>query len=345
MLALYIVTVIFIISPFFPATRNPHWFFRTPDFIRAQTVVIQVILLVLLLILIKTFSTEILILLAALGISTIYQLVKIIPYTSVYPRKKNPFSSDGHVSILAANVLQDNKDYNDFIGLVGKFDPDLVLTMESDSHWENALQEIENNYPFTVKIPLENYYGMHLYSRVKLESVETNFLVENDVPSIFFKYPAAGNPIFFTCLHPAPPSPTENETAKERDAELMIVGKKIRDMDCSAVVCGDMNDVVWSRTTRLFRKLTGMLDPRIGRGFYSTFHARYSFLRFPLDHLFHTRDLLVGKMTRSQYFGSDHFAMYYEIHYKASQETPENPDLTVEEVEEVEELIRRPENE
>jgi len=344
MLALYIVTVVFIISPFLPATRNPHWFFRTPDFIRAQTVVIQVLLLFLLLTFIKTFYTELLILLAALSISTIYQLVKIIPYTSVYPRKKKPFGSDGYVSILAANVLQDNKDYDDFIGLVRKFDPDLVLTMESDENWENALQEIENHYPYTVKIPLDNYYGMHLYSRVKLESVETNFLVENDVPSIFFKYPAAGNPIFFACLHPAPPSPTENETAKERDAELMIVGKKIRDLDCSAVVCGDMNDVVWSRTTRLFRKLTGMLDPRIGRGFYSTFHARYSFLRFPLDHLFHTRDLYVGKMTRSQYFGSDHFAMYYEIYYKKNEPIPTNPDLSGDDHKEVDALIERAED-
>lgn len=344
MIVLYIIAAIFIISPFLPATRNPHWFFRTPDFIRAQTVVIQGLLFFLLIFLTKTFTTELLILLAALGISAIYQLIKIIPYTAIFPRKKTPFSSDGHVSILAANVLQDNKNYEEFIQLIHECDPDMVLTMESDDEWEKALEKIESDYPYGEKIPLENYYGMHLYSRVELDGVETNFLVENDVPSIFFTYPVSGNPIFFACLHPAPPSPTENETAKERDAELMIVGKKIRDLDCSAVVCGDMNDVVWSRTTRLFRKLTGMLDPRIGRGFFSTFHARYSFLRFPLDHLFHTPDLYVGKMTRSQNFGSDHFAMYYEIHYKTSEEVPQNPELTQEEVEEVEDLIERTED-
>lgn len=344
MIALYIITAIFIISPFLPATRNPHWFFRTPDFIRSQTLVFQLVLMLLILIVVKQFSMLMLVLILLLGLSIIYQLVKIIPYTPLFPRKKKPFKSDGHVSILAANVLQDNKNYAEFIQLVRKFDPDMVLTMESDGEWEKALEEIELDYPFSLKVPLENYYGMHLYTKVKVNNARTNYLVEANVPSIFFEYPVSGTPIFFACMHPAPPSPTENDTAIERDAELMIVGKKIRAMEKSAVVCGDMNDVVWSRTTRLFRKLTGMLDPRIGRGFYSTFHANYSFLRFPLDHLFHTKDLYVGKMTRSKNFGSDHFAMYYEIHYKTSEEVPQNPQLTQEEVEEVEDLIERTED-
>ncbi|MGB1451000.1 MAG: endonuclease/exonuclease/phosphatase family protein, partial [Marinirhabdus sp.] len=122
-------------------------------------------------------------------------------------------------------------------------------------------------------------------------------------------------------------SPTENETSKERDAELMIVGKKIRQKNMPAVVCGDMNDVVWSRIARLFKKMTGMVDPRTGRGFFPTYHAGHWFMRFPLDHLFHTKDLYVGKMKRTKNFGSDHFAMYYEIHHKKKAVTPPTPVL------------------
>ncbi len=105
-----------------------------------------------------------------------------------------------------------------------------------------------------------------------------------------------------------------------------------------------MNDVVWSRTTRLFKKMTGMIDPRVGRGFFSTYHADYFFLRFPLDHLFHTRDLYVGKMVRSKNFGSDHFAMYYEIHHKKKVQTPKNPKLNGDDKEEIEELIENGKN-
>src|SRR5690606_30699492 len=156
----------------------------------------------------------------------------------------------------------------------------------------------------------------------------------------FFNYPINDNKfIFFCCLHPAPPSPTENDTSEERDAELMLTGKRIRDLDKPTVVCGDMNDVVWSRTTRLFKKMTGMIDPRVGRGFFSTYNANYFFLRFPLDHLFHTRDLYVEKMVRSKNFGSDHFAMYYEIFHKKKDQTTKNPKLNGDQKEEIEELI------
>merc|ERR1711974_245785 len=109
----------------------------------------------------------------------------------------------------------------------------------------------------------------------ELENVSSQYQIEEDVPSIYFDYRLDnGKKIFFACLHPAPPSPTENETSKERDAELILTGKHIRNLNRPAVVCGDMNDVVWSRTTRLLKKMTGMIDPRIGRGFFSNLSRR-----------------------------------------------------------------------
>lgn len=337
---LYIFSIFFIISPFFPATGNPHWFFRTADFVRLQSLFIQLVLLLLLIFLEKEFTVFSWILLAALVLSMIYQLVKVVPYSSLYPSIKSAAESDEHVSILAGNVLQTNSCYPDFLNEIKRFDPDLVLTMETNKAWEDCLSPIEKDYPFSVKVPLENFYGMHLYSKKELQDVEVNYQIESGKPSIFFDYPIAGNPpIFFCCLHPAPPSPTENETSKEADAELILTGKKIRQEDKPTVVCGDMNDVVWSRTTRLFKKMTGMIDPRVGRGFFPTYNANYFFLRFPLDHLFHTRDLHVGKMVRSNYFGSDHYAMYYEIHHKKNVFTPKNPTMDHEEKEEVKEII------
>ncbi|WP_034259397.1 endonuclease/exonuclease/phosphatase family protein [Aequorivita capsosiphonis] len=342
---LHILIIFFVVSPFFPATGLPHWFFRTADFVRLQLLFIQFVLLGLFFYLENDYTIFSWILLSTLVASILYQVFKVFPYSSLFPRRRSHDASDGHVSILAGNVLQTNSNYQDFIKEIKRFDPDLVLAMETNKDWENGLAQIENKYPFTVKATLENFYGMQLYSKKKLENIEVRYQIEDDKPSIFFDFPTEGNPpIFFCCLHPAPPSPTENETSKEADAELMLTGKNIRNEDKPTVVCGDMNDVVWSRTTRLFKKMTGMIDPRVGRGFFSTFHADYFFLRFPLDHLFHTRDLYVGKMIRSKNFGSDHFAMYYEIHHKKKVETPKNPKLNGDEKEEIEELIEEGKN-
>lgn len=337
---LYFLIAFVSIAPFLPATENPHWFFRTADFVRPQSLVLQLLLLVLFLYFEEIFTLFSWILLGALVFSIFYQLAKVGPYSSWFPSKKNPSTSEGKIRIFAGNVFQDNKDHQKFLTEIKRFDPEIVLTMETNKEWEDALSVLEKDYPFTVKIPQENYYGMHLYSKMELQDVSVNYLIEKNVPSIYFNYPLKnGTPIFFACLHPAPPSPTENDTSEERDAELMVIGKHIRNLKTPAVVCGDMNDVVWSRTTRLFRKLTGMTDPRLGRGFYSTYNAKYFFMRFPIDHLFHTKDLYVGKMERSNFFGSDHFAMYYEIHYNLNMPQPAKPKLNGDEKKEVEEII------
>ena len=81
-----------------------------------------------------------------------------------------------------------------------------------------------------------------------------------------------------------------------------------------------------------------MIDPRIGRGFFPTYHAGYRFMRFPLDHLFHSKSLFVDVMERTENFGSDHFGMYYEIHLKTLQKKETAPPLNGDEKEEIEEI-------
>jgi hypothetical protein len=77
---------------------------------------------------------------------------------------------------------------------------------------------------------------------------------------------------------PVPPTPSYG-----RDAELVLIGREIDGASRPAVVAGDLNDVAWSSTTTLFQKISGTLDPRVGRGLYNSFHAKSPLLRFPLD--------------------------------------------------------------
>ena len=208
-MVLYILIIFFIISPFFPAARNPHWFFRTADFVRLQSLVIQLVLLGLFLYLEENYTLFSWILLATLIASIVYQIFKVFPYSSLFPRGKSQAASDQHLSIFAGNVLQSNTRYSEFIKEVKRFDPDLILAMETNKDWENGLSELEDEYPYTVKVPLENFYGMHVYSKRILRNVEVKYQIEDDKPSIFFDfYTDENSHIHFCCLHPAPPSPT-----------------------------------------------------------------------------------------------------------------------------------------
>jgi endonuclease/exonuclease/phosphatase (EEP) superfamily protein YafD len=148
---------------------------------------------------------------------------------------------------------------------------------------------------------------------------ELKFLVEDDKPSVHTQVRlGSGRLVSLHCMHPAPPSPTENPTSAERDGELLLVADSIDKPPRAVIVMGDLNDVAWSATTRCFQKMSGLLDPRIGRGSFNTFNARYPFLRWPLDHVFCSPDFTLVSMARLPDIGSDHFPIEAVLHLDPS---------------------------
>ena len=261
------------------------------------------------------------------------------------PQVKRTKNKDegANISLLVANVLTPNRHADKLIELVTRYQPDLFLTLESDQWWEKQMEKLEKKYKFTVKKPLDNLYGMHLYSKLELIDPKIDFTVQNDIPSFHTKVKLKNeNIIKLHCLHPRPPSPSESDTSLYRDAELLILGKELENNNENVMVAGDLNDVAWSRTSWLFRKVSGLLDPRIGRGFYNTFNAKYPFLRFPLDHVFHSDDFTLNKIKRLPYFGSDHFPLFISLRLnRKAQGRMEEPSADADEKDLANDKIKR----
>lgn len=316
MIWIQICAVLVIWLSFWSLIPRDEWWIRGADFPRLQILALGIITLVAMLFGLSdwTLSTELLFL--GLVAAVAYQLKMVLPYTPLWRKqvqkvKKAQFNPEQQISLLVANVLTPNHKYHLLIEQIETLKPDLVLTLESNSAWQQALSKIEQDYPFRVPVPLENLYGMHLYSRLPLNNTEVKFILSNEIPSIHtcLTLPS-GVQVQLYCLHPKPPSPTEAKDSTLRDAELLIVGDQIKDLDQSCIVMGDLNDVAWSRTTRLFQRISGLLDPRVGRYFMNTFHADYPLLRWSLDHIFHSTDFGLVEMKRLSHIGSDHFPVY-----------------------------------
>ena len=309
-----------IASTLVPFIRSDAWWVRIFDFPRIQIAAISTLILAGDLAFRKDTSLSGHIIHVVLTLCILYQAYKIRPYT-VFARKQVERAKQPHnestVSLLLANVKMDNRNSILLRQIIAEADPDVILIVEADEWWQTELRRFATIHRFTVQQPQDNTYGMLLYSRLELVGPEVRFLIEDDVPSIRAAVKLrAGVEIELHCLHPKPPVPQENAQSTERDAELMVVGKETKGKELPVIVMGDLNDVAWSQTTLLFQKISRLVDPRIGRGLYNSFHAGYFFLRFPLDHFFHSTHFRLIRLKRLAYFGSDHFPMYIRLSYE-----------------------------
>ncbi|MEO9477152.1 MAG: endonuclease/exonuclease/phosphatase family protein [Cyclobacteriaceae bacterium] len=323
-----------------------NWWIRIFDFPRLQITTLIVVNLWIS-VLINDFDTIWdYVLVGLLSLSLIYQCYKILPYTPLWKRQVHRHKGNDHsraISIMVSNVLTPNKKAQKLVDLVNQQKPQILLTLETDQWWEDQLRELEAIYPHRIQMPLDNLYGMHLYSKLELIEYEIKFLIQEDIPSIeaLVKLPS-GDPIRIYCLHPMPPSPTESDTSTNRDAEILLVGKALTKQKEPVLVFGDLNDVAWSNTTRLFQQISGLLDPRIGRGFFSTFHAKYPLFRWPLDHVFHSHHFELISYRRLKSIGSDHFPIFTKLYLQPNQTSkPEIPQADEEDKQEVAEKIEK----
>ncbi len=335
-IVLITLSIIFIVSALAPFSKWEKWWVRGFDFPYVQFTVLGLLCVISWSVFLQPLGWIEGFIYGMTIALFVYRLTVIYPYTRL-KRPTIPWSENGSKKIrfISANVLMSNDDYNGCMQLIDKHKPDILFLVEVDEKWKMALdQNLSELFPYKILRPLDNTYGMMLYSKHKLLEGTIQYLIEDDVPSIHSKIELEdGEVIQFYGLHPKPPAPGENDESTPRDAELVMVGRLAQKSKIPVVVAGDMNDVAWSHTTRLFMRISGLLDPRMGRGFFNTFHAGRPLMRWPLDHFFFSHHFRIAKLERLFNFHSDHYPILIDVsinpsvHALASKEHASQDDL------------------
>jgi endonuclease/exonuclease/phosphatase (EEP) superfamily protein YafD len=301
-------------------SKKEYWWIRICDFPKLQMLFLMFASLVCFCITMDREGFAEGFYLSVLCATILFQAHKIRPYTvfhklqSLEAEKK---AKENQISLLYTNVLMTNRNSADSLKEMLRFDPDIILAVEADHWWQEKLHSLEEKYPYTAQLPLENTYGMLLYSKLPVEKAKFQFLTDNEIPSLnpLITLPS-GVKINCFFIHPKPPIPKESKTSEQRDAELILVAKMVKSSKFPVIVAGDLNDVGWSRTSVLFQKISGLLDPRVGRGLFATYNAKYPIFRWPLDHVFHSNDFRVIKLKKLDFTGSDHLPLYVKLSYE-----------------------------
>lgn len=328
-----------------PMIRNEFWLYRIVEFPRAQKWILNTILLGIYSFYVFPFAFRDVIFLTALFLNLMYLSYQIYPFLPLARKQIQSVSQEREPSIrlLIFNVYQHNNQYQKLVNLVHTVAADVILLVETDEEWRTkCLKGFGDQYPFKILEARDNTYGMMVFSKLELKNTEVRYLIKDYIPSIVTEMILeGGRAIKLYALHPEPPVPSESRFSTERDAEILMVGKEAAADHLPVIVAGDLNDVAWSYTTELFLKISKLLDPRRGRGFYNTFHAKFFWARWPLDHVFCSGHFRLQKMARLPASGSDHFPIFIKLYLSPEENDAESLKAEADDIQLAEEKIEK----
>jgi len=311
-LVLQVLAIISITFTFLPLWRTHHWFVRGQHYLKAFYLVINAVLF-LVLSLVTGFTFFNATILLGLLVATCWCIYYILPYTFLGKKSVSITSSeirDRHFTTLIFNVYQDNDDFDSLLKKVREINPEIIFLLETDQKWDHAMSPLHATYPYHISAVRDDTYGLILFSKIPFDESSINYLYDDDTPSAEVLLRVAGQPIRIFGLHPKPPIPKEETTSKPKDVELLTAAYKIASTDKGewSMLIGDLNDVAWSKVSTAVLKISGMVDPRRGRGFYATFPTYFP-LKIPLDHVFFSPSFELLEFHVEENIGSDHYPM------------------------------------
>lgn len=311
-----------VIAALMPLLPFGSWVVRLFDFPRSQFAILTLLPLAGLIAWWKfsSWSTEHTLWACIVVFLTFWQLWHVAKYSPLWTKELPDANQlrDDALTVTVVNLMFENQQKAALVEQLNQLNTDLLLLIEVDEAWNVALQSIEDQYPYRHGIVRDMGLGIVLWTRLPLINPETRHLVSETRASIFTKVELKdGSYVNFVGVHPTPPGLEKRDPdlngrhdSRIRDAELMLVAKFVADnSDESWIVTGDFNDVAWSHTTRLFKRISGLKDPRIGRGLFNTYHTESIIMRVPIDQIFLSPGTEIVNIDRFRPVGSDHFGI------------------------------------
>ena len=211
---------------------------------------------------------------------------------------------------MSANVRTSNRNYERFLKAVRAADPDVLLVMEIDEGWLQALEAIRDDYPHGTSAPRPDNFGIGLLSKLPVDEQEIKYVGSAGVPSIQARLKVGDGTVGVVGTHPLPPI-GKNSTL--RNEQLSATADLVAGMDGPVIVAGDLNATPWSPFFRRLLDRSGMRDSRRGFGVQATWPSSLGPAGIPIDHVLVSDEVYVKDRQVGPTFGSDHRPVIVDV--------------------------------
>ncbi len=237
--------------------------------------------------------------------SLILSGLSLLPYLPTTAETST--KSDQQLSVMQANVFKFNSDHKAFLTQIQQHDPDIIAVAEATPKWRDALHELKKNWPHQIDKAKLGSHGMMIFSKLPLSQIDTKYLGRDDIPTIFFRITWKDQQIHFISLHPLPPVCWKCFSIRDNNFFDIADIAQTMPADTPTIVLGDMNTTMFSPSYKTFMHRTNLENARLGQGLYPTWPAALPFfLRIPIDHILHSKNLDLLHFSALPTNNSDH---------------------------------------
>ncbi len=247
---------------------------------------------------------------AFVGAACVYNSVIIAPY--LVPRQVTETESPPVHTVrgIVANVRTSNRSFAAVRRQIEQEQPDILLLMEVDQTWIDALAPATDSFPHKLIQPRADNFGIAFYSRLPIDDAEIRRLGGTGLPTIRATVRIGSQQLTAVGTHPPPPM--SRRAAAARNRQLADIARLARRTTGPVLVLGDLNVTPWSPFfTDLLRD--GQLhDGRRGFGILPTWEKLAGMVRIPIDHVLHSEGVAITDLRVLPGNGSDHRPIVFE---------------------------------
>lgn len=228
-----------------------------------------------------------------------------------WPAHQPTPTSGQRLRLVVMNVHTANPRTELVLDFLQKADANVVLLMEVDQRWMDALASLSNRYPEIIAEARSDNFGIALLNRIASTNSAVIYLGEAEVPTISTTLLVSGQPVTLLGTHPLPPGSAEY--ARLRNDQLQQIAAAVQKSSSPTILFGDLNVTPWSPYFRELLRASGLRNTSQGRGLYGSWPASLPAGRIPLDHCLVSPSIRVVDKQLGPQVGSDHLPVVIDL--------------------------------
>ena len=239
-----------------------------------------------------------------LGLAGVVLCANLLPMaTRLVERHSLPGHGNGHaLSIVFANVLCDNRQFDRVPAMVRTQAPDIFIASETTPEWMTHLDSLKDRYPYRFYAG-PGIFGIATYARRPF-TAQVYRIGRHQMPLGRLEF----DDLVVLVAHPQPPAraglTAENQAYIETLARLAQASTK------PVIIAGDLNATLWSHSLRPLIQ-AGLQWPA-NSGFGYSWPVDKPHMAIQIDQIL-TRGAVAGRYRVLPAVGSDHFPIRADL--------------------------------